>query len=394
MSFEFMKRLAVATAASALLTGTGFAQHGEFARFAVHVEEGGPSIDYTAWTEILEGIVFDVGYSNREAPGVRPQAPIGSRINPASRSRYRHEGNRVLLHLIEDIHAETISAYRLELEALPQQVSLGELNSNEQLAYWLNLHNAVMIDELIKQYPVGNISRTRIGREPLLDAKIIEIEGVALSLNDIRYNIVAEGWDDPRVIYGFFLGAVGGPSLRNEAFEASRVWTQLESNAREFVNSLRGVDSGFRRVRFSPYFQMHSNVFDNDEGLKTHLAEFADDEVDLLITEVMGAPEFLEFDWRIADITNGRNGCSGAQGGLNVDIVGPSGRTNNAISCNVLPPQALELFEVVIERRLEFLLNGDIGRVTLRDIPTPSQEEADPDDDVIVNLPSREGDSD
>ncbi len=398
MAFGFMKKLAVATAASALLAGTGYAQDGEFARFAAHVEEGGPTIDYTAWTTILEGIVFDVGYSDRNAPSARRQSVTGTLINPASPSRYRNEGNRVLLHLVEDNHAAAISAYREELEAIPQQVPLAELNSNEQLAYWINLHNVVLIDELIKGYPLRNIDRARVNGERLLDAKLVEIEGVELSLNDIRYNIVADGWEDPRVMYGFFLGAVGGPSLRDEAFESRRVWTQLESSAREFVNSLRGVDTGVRRTELSPYFQMHSDLFPGGvEELKAHLMVYADDEVDALIEEVGSNPSYLDFDWRIADLTNGRNGCSGAQASQNVDIIGPNGRTNNAISCDVLPPQALELFEVVIERRLEFLRNGQRGRVTLRDIPTDPDQQDGPrtsEAGAIVNLPSREPDPD
>jgi hypothetical protein len=398
MAFGFIKKIAVATATSALLASAGFAQDGEFARFAQHAEEGGPTIDYSAWTTILEGVVFDVGYSDRRAPSARQQSVTGTLINPASPSRYRNEGNRVLLHLIEDVHADAISAYRQELEAIPDQVPLAELNSNEQLAYWLNLHNAVLIDELVKQYPVRNIDRARVDGQPLLDAKLLEIEGVALSLNDIRYNIVAEGWQDPRVIYGFFIGSVGGPSLRDEAFEARRVWSQLESNAREFVNGLRGVDTGFRRTELSPYYQMHADLFPGGvDELKTHLMVYADDEVDALISEIDGSPAYLDFDWRIADLTNGRNGCSGAQASQNVDIIGPNGRTNNAISCNVLPPQALELFEVVIQRRLEYLRSGRIGRVTLRDIPTdPDQdEEAETSSSgITVNLPTPEQDPD
>ncbi len=392
MSVNLLKYLAAASAATALLAGASLAQEGEFARFAAHVEEGGPTIDYTAWSTILEGIVFDVGHSDRQAPSARRASTTGTLINPASPSRYRNEGNRVLLHLVEDNHAAAISAYRAELEALPQQVSLSELNSNEQLAYWLNLHNAVLIDELVKQYPVRNIDRARIDGAPFLDAKIITVEGVQMSLNDIRYRIVAEAWEDPRVIYGFFLGAVGGPSLRDEAFEARRVWTQLESSAREFVNGLRGVDTGVRRTEISPLYEMHSNLFPGGvTEVKSHLTFFGEEEVDALVARIGDQPAYLDFDWRIADLTNGRNGCSGSQATLNVDIIGPDGRTNNAISCDVLPPQALELFEVVIERRREFLRSGQFGRVTLRDLPT--DPDASEEEDITVNLPGSEPDS-
>lgn len=109
----------------------------------------------------------------------------------------------------------------------------------------------------------------------------------------------------------------------------------------------------------------------------------------------------LRFDWAIADMTNGRNGCGGAAAALNVDVITADGSSNNAIDCNILPSQAADLLNVVVERRLEFLRNGDLGRVTVRDIPTDPNgpesdqsegegEEENASDGVILNLPQRE----
>ena len=376
----------------------GQAGEASIERLIAEADPNGPRIDFDAWTVILRGVVFDVGYSNREMPG-RPLRATGSRLSLESRSRYRYEGNRLAIHLFEDVHAEAISDYRAELEDLPARVALSELPRNEQLAYWLNLHNAIMVDELQATYPVRNLRTERIDGEPFFEARVAQVDGVALSLNDIRFNIVQAGWNDPRVIYGLFLGAVGGPSLRDEAFTGANVWSQLESNGREFVNSLRGVDHFYRRARISELYQQHAALFESREALKAHLLNLADSEVDAHIEEAFsGDISYLPFDWGVADMTNGRLGCSGATAGLNIDVVDGDGRSNNAIDCNVLPPQAAQLLNVVIERRLEFLRNGELGRVTVRDIPTPDapveQPTGDPRDraeeeGVIVNLPDR-----
>jgi len=119
------------------------------------------------------------------------------------------------------------------------------------------------------------------------------------------------------------------------------------------------------------------------------------------IDAIEGAPEYLRFDWNVADMTNGREGCSGVTAGMNITVIDSGGTGSNAVNCDVLPPQAAQLLNVVIQRRLEFLRNGQLGRVTVRDIPTPSdggpapEEPAQPvrqrgDGDVIINLPSRD----
>jgi hypothetical protein len=367
-------------------------------------DETGPRIDYDALDTIWRGIVFDVGHSDRQPPSRRPSVSTGTLIQVASNSRYRYEGNRVIFHLLEDVHTETVADYARELAAVPDQVSLSDLPRNEQLAYWLNLHNVTLVDMIVREYPVRRLDQQDVDGVNFFDAPAATVDGVTLSLNDIRFNIVQAGWDDPRVIYGFHLGAVGGASLRDEAFTGARVWSQLESNAREFVNALRGVDTGFRRTQISPLYRQHAALFDGIEDLKAHLRVFAEAEVDALIDDIGAEPDYLEFDWSIADMTNGRNGCSGPSAGLNIQVTTSNGSTSNAIECNVLPPQAADLLNVVIERRLEFLRNGDIGRVTVRDIPTdeqgnrldrPGAQDDDEDEDeyngAVVNLPGRDG---
>ncbi|KAA5803763.1 DUF547 domain-containing protein [Alkalicaulis satelles] len=345
---------------------------GEFARFADADERSRVVIDYNVWTELLNGIVFDVGHSNRRPAMGRAQV-TGSLLSPETNSRYRYENNRVVYHLMEDDHRELISAYRAELEALPSQTPLSGLSPNEQLAYWLNLHNVVVIDELAQRYPVRRLDTLRINGQPFHDAKLITIEGVPLSLNDIRLRIVGAGWDDPLVMYGFFSGAIGGPAVRNEAFTGARVWDQLRLNAREFVNALRGIDTNRRQTMISPLYGEHRDLFaDWPMGLYAHLSSIAAAASDDL-APFEGEPAYINYDWAIADLTNGRMGCEGAINTSPVTVVSSGGSTSNAIDCRVLPVQARALVEVVVNRRLEFLRQGRLGQVTIRDVPTASE---------------------
>lgn len=348
---------------------------GEFARYAASNQPGQSRIDYAVFDDILGGIVFESGHSDRNPGRSRASATsTGTRINLSNNSRYRYEGNRVVFHALTREHRDTISEYRRELESLPGLVDIAALPRDEQLAFWLNLHNAVVLDELAQAYPVRLITTISAGdtRARLHDAKIIDLDGHRISLNDIRFNIVAAQWPDPLVIYGFFSGAVGGPNILGRAYTGGRVWNQLEANANEYVNALRGVESAQYGYRISPlYEEWRAYVFPNwPTDLYGHLSRHADSDTAASLGD--GEPDFLRYDWSIADLTNGVGQC---RGNSNFDVqsyrneLGPTGQTG----CGVLPAHAQNFVNVVTERRLNFLRQGRMGSVTVRDIPTDSE---------------------
>ncbi|WBQ12374.1 DUF547 domain-containing protein [Hyphomonadaceae bacterium BL14] len=345
-----------------------------FARFAEHDQDSRIRIDYTAMSEILGGSVYEVGRSDR-IPGRGRVERTGTRINLGSTSRYRYEGNRVVFHTMSREHKDVISQYRAELESLPSHVPLASLSPDEQLAYWLNLHNIVVIDEIARRYPVTNVARLRIDGQPLHDAPLVTIEGQRLSLNDIRFNVVGANWSDPRVMYGFFSGSVGGPSIQRQPFEGARVWAQLSAGAGEFVNALRGVEDVNQGYRISPLYQeWRDSLFAQwPQDLESHLTAFADGDARQSIS-IGQLPDFLTYDTLIADLTNGVHRCGG-DSGFNVVSTGSEMGATASNPCSGLPPHARDLVVTVIERRLEFLRQGRFGSVTIRDVDTTPESE-------------------
>ena len=335
------------------------------------------SIDYEAYDIILGAIVFEVGRSDRQ-PARGGTQRTGTRISLDNPSRYRYEANRVAFHLLTDEQRAEISAYRIELEGLASRLDWARFSPDEELAFWLNLHNLVVIDELAKQYPVRRMNRLRIDDTGFWDAPLIVLNGRRISLNELRFQVVGERWPDPRVMYGFFSGAVGGPTLQGEAFTGDRVWSQLSASAREFVNALRGVESLDRGFKVSPVFEeWRAIIFPAwPDDFRAHLAFYAESEVSNALA-VGGAPGFLRYDYSIADLTNGVGRCGGGAVANVVSYGGGAGVPTTQDACAVLPLHAAELIEVVIERRLEFLRQGRMGSVTVRDIPT-----VDPDEPV------------
>lgn len=371
-----MKTLAFAMilAASAPAAHASQADTGLSQRYQAHDPDSRVQVDYSIFSHILDSIIYDVGPSDRRVARGR-LIETGSRINRQSTSDYRYEGNRIWFHLLNDEHKDTIHQYRLELEQLPAQVDLADLSRNEQLAYWLNLHNAVLIDEIARAYPVRYTNTIHVDGERLFDAPIIDLPGGSISLNQLRNDIVLSQWSDPRVLYGFYTGAIAGPSIQERAFTGAQVWRQLDRIGEEFVNALRGVEGDGRVVDVSAIYHDHDYLFPNwPEDLRRHLLTYANGEVEPAVRQAERFGQ-IAFDTSLADLTHGTR-CGG--GGFNpVSSVNvQTGERDFSGRCDAIPAQAANLIIEVRERRQRLFEAGRLGRVTLRDIPTEDPDEA------------------
>ncbi len=239
-------------------------------------------IDYDVWDSLLEEMVLYTGPSTRKHIS-RPAAVTGSRFFRGHTSKYRLEGNRIPYSKMNPGFKDALAEYRKDLERVGTDVKISTLSKNEQLAYWLNLHNAVLIEQIAKAYPLRRPKNLRVGENDmsLHDAKIITISNTKLSLRDIREEIVYPNWKNPKVIYGFHLGDIGSPSIQNTAFNAKNVSDVLDRSANEFVNSLRGFyvrnDINYVSELYSDVARFYFTDFDKD--LTEHLKVFMREDV-------------------------------------------------------------------------------------------------------------------
>ncbi len=268
-------------------SGESAAANDRFAQFVPN-ESGVPTqVDYSIWTDALRNMVLWMGPSTRQGAS-RPNPGTGTRRVYGHESRYRLEGNRVAFSLLNEEFVSTFAEYRADLERIGSEIDIASLPRNEQLAYWLNLHNVAVIEQIARHYPVTSPRRIELGETgtPLDSTPFITVSGVAMSPRDIRTRIVFPNWSDPKVIYGFFRGEVGGPSILREAFTGDNVSIELDQAANEFVNSLRGVEKQGSALMVSEIYREAAPFYfpEMGSGLRAHLARFAEEDVkDILV---------------------------------------------------------------------------------------------------------------
>ncbi len=279
-----------------------------FAIFAPSQNPIDHKIDYSIWTSALSNFVISMGPSLRKKP-FEQSTNLGTRRRMGHNSIYRLEGSMVAFSFMNKDVIESFSEYRRDLENVANTLDIQTLPRNEQLAFWLNLHNVAMVEQIAREWPVRQPRQIELDGKPLDEARFITIRGIALSPKDIRTRIVYPNWKDPRVIYGFWHGEIGGPSMRREAFEASTVSNLLDKGAREFANSRRGVENRGRTLHVSLLYAEAAPFYfpDFDTDLKEHLLDFANAEV----VEKIGKTSEVKATLRehdIADLAGGARG--------------------------------------------------------------------------------------
>ncbi len=159
-------------------------------------------------------------------------------------------------------------------------ISISQFSQHEQLAYWINLYNALTTQAVAAHYPVASIREINLGGGGFGDGpwekKLVAVVGGELSLNDIEHRILRPIWRDPRIHYAVNCASIGCPNLRRSAYEGDTVNRGLESAARNYVKNPRGVSiQAGDLVVSSLYVWFRPDFGDSDGTLIAHLRRYA-----------------------------------------------------------------------------------------------------------------------
>jgi Protein of unknown function, DUF547 len=206
-------------------------------------------------------------------------------------------------------YGQVTAANRMRLDdyiARLAAVPIGTYDRAEQMAYWINLYNALVVRLVVDHYPIASIRDvgSRSGKPggggPWAD-KLVEIEGMPLSLNDITHRILRPIWHDPRVHYALACGAVGCPNLQPEPFDAAQLERQLNEVAMAYINDPRCITIGEDRLGLSSMYRWYRDDFGaTDRDVINHLMAYAEPGLAMRLQRFDKISED-GFDWRLND---------------------------------------------------------------------------------------------
>lgn len=176
---------------------------------------------------------------------------------------------------------------------------------NAQLAYWVNLYNALTVSVVLDHYPVTSIRDIGSLPPPFSrgpwSRRLIHVEGQALSLDDIEHRIVRPAWGDPRVHYIFNCASLGCPNLPLRALTARIIEKELERAAADFVNHPRAVSVSSGKLTVSSIYRWYAEDFGGSEQtVIDHLHRYARPDLAAQISEIREISAY-RYDWNLND---------------------------------------------------------------------------------------------
>ena len=160
-------------------------------------------------------------------------------------------------------------------------VNVTALSRDDQLAYWLNTRNLLIVQAMAdapNRRRLNRLRGTATAPGPMWTEKRITVGGVELSIDDIERGILLAHFnDDPNLLYGLYQGTSSGPSFPETAFTGDTVRPQLAALGQEFVNSRAGVKASRSKVEVPAIYDWYGDaLFGGDEAARTaHLAGLA-----------------------------------------------------------------------------------------------------------------------
>ena len=182
-------------------------------------------------------------------------------------------------------------------------ISISQYNRDEQLAYWINLYNALTVQLILNHYPVDSIRDIKISPGLFVigpwNASLVSIEDENLTLNDIEHRILRPIWRDPRIHYVLSCASIGCPNLRNHAYPSSAMDGLLDQAATAYVNDPRGVIIVNGKVSVSKIYDWFISDFGGSEkSVLRHIKQFAKPQLAARLREI-GKLSGEHYDWSI-----------------------------------------------------------------------------------------------
>ncbi len=107
---------------------------------------------------------------------------------------------------------------------------------DEQLAFLINVYNAETLQYIVDNHPVASIKKLGGIFSTPWDKKNVDLFGERVSLNHLEHKVIRPDYAEPRIHFALVCAAKGCPPLRNEAYTAAKLESQLEDQAKVFLN--------------------------------------------------------------------------------------------------------------------------------------------------------------
>lgn len=181
----------------------------------------------------------------------------------------------------------------------------------DQLAFLINAYNAMVIQQVIDDYPIQRSPNPAALVRPAnsvwqIDGFFNGLEhrllGTQFTLDKIEHEWLRAKLKEPRIHFALVCAARSCPPLRTEAYHASRLDEQLDDQARRFLNDRERNRFGSESAELSEIFKWFGEDFGGEKGLRSYLARYLNPELAQRVKNAGYKIRYVEYDWTLNDV--------------------------------------------------------------------------------------------
>lgn len=234
-----------------------------------HIEaKSNEAVDHQAWGKLLQQYVIE------------------DRNNRVRQFNYQ---------AVSSADKRILKSYLADMQAVDPR----RLNRNEQLAYWVNLYNALTVNLVLQHFPISSIKEIGDGITGPWNIPIARVAEQTLSLNQIEHKILRPIFKDKRIHYVINCASIGCPDLPDKPLTGKTVEQQLEQGAHRFINQSKGVYVDGDTLVLSSIYKWFLDDFGASHAhLLLHLSHYAEPELKQGLAEFSGDIKF-DYNWKL-----------------------------------------------------------------------------------------------
>ena len=227
--------------------------------------------------------------------------------------------------LIRDPHNDT---YR-ELSGKLQEFDYRTLTSREeQLSFWINLYNSLVIDAVIQENIQKSVTESRLGILAFFQKAAYQINNLRFSLTDIEHGVLRENRGfpyfpgphfsstdprreaviqpfDPRIHFALNCASNSCPPIA--VYTPEKLDDQLDLAAHNFINNDLVANPDRKVITISRIFNWYQNDFGGKKGILSLLERYIQEEnikLWLLENQTSIRIQYHTYDWGLNKFTS------------------------------------------------------------------------------------------
>jgi len=130
-----------------------------------------------------------------------------------------------------------LKAYLATLSAV-NETTFNAWSKPERMAFLINAYNAFTLELMLEHYPVKSIKDIGGTFDNRWKRNFFKLLGRDANLDKVEHEMLRKpgAYNDVRIHYGVNCASIGCPALREEAFTAAKLDSQLEQQATRFLS--------------------------------------------------------------------------------------------------------------------------------------------------------------